>query len=47
MMVILPDDLQARIHARLQDVYPNEGGGFLLGRFEGNSTRVVDVEVTD
>ena len=41
--VNLSDALQGRIHAQLQAAYPNEGGGFLLGRQAEGEVSIVDV----
>lgn len=43
MRVILSDELRQRIYTELQQAYPNEGGGFLLGAHEGGRVRIVDV----
>lgn len=43
MTVALPGALQARIHQQLQATYPNEGGGFLLGRADGPLAAIVDI----
>ncbi len=42
-MIELPRSLQGRIHEQLQGTYPNEGGGFLLGRQDGEAVTIVDV----
>ncbi len=43
MAIHLPDTLQARIHYLLAEAYPNEGGGFLLGRVENGEVAVLDI----
>ena len=43
MKVILPDALCHQIYEELQQAYPNEGGGFLLGTHEDGAVRIVDV----
>lgn len=40
MTIILSQTLQARIFEHLQSTYPNEGGGFLLGRIESEDIRI-------
>ncbi len=42
MTIRLSPALQMRIHTHLQQAYPNEGGGFLLGNVDGG--RIVVVE---
>jgi len=42
MTIRLSPVLQTRIYAQLQQVYPNEGGGFLLGSVEGGGMVVVE-----
>ncbi len=42
MQIRLSKDLRAKILAHLQSTYPNEGGGFLMGAFEGESATLVD-----
>ncbi|MFN8418016.1 MAG: M67 family metallopeptidase [Anaerolineae bacterium] len=43
MAVHLSDELKLRIFAQLQQTYPNEGGGFLLGRQSGTVVTISDV----
>lgn len=43
MAVHLPETLRARIHHLLAEAYPNEGGGFLLGRVEDGGVAVLDI----
>jgi proteasome lid subunit RPN8/RPN11 len=42
MVVILSQALQARLFQTLEGTYPNEGGGFLLGKLDGTATRITD-----
>jgi proteasome lid subunit RPN8/RPN11 len=44
MPVELIEALQQRIFKQMEDTYPNEGGGFLLGTIEGN--RIIIEEIT-
>jgi proteasome lid subunit RPN8/RPN11 len=41
--VIISDVLKGRIFEQLQQTYPNEGGGFLLGILQGSEITVKDV----
>lgn len=41
MAVYLPEGLQKFIFYQLQQDYPNEGGGFLLGKIEAGITHIV------
>lgn len=43
MAVHLSDELKLRIFAQLQQTYPNEGGGFLLGGQTGAEVTIRDV----
>lgn len=43
MTVVISTALQGRIFAQLQQNYPNEGGGFLLGQIVGETVTVQDV----
>lgn len=43
MTVYLTQTLQQQIFQQMQNSYPNEGGGFLLGSVNGGDTRVQDV----
>ncbi len=43
MTIKLSQDLQQQIFRQMEDTYPNEGGGFLLGNLEGDDTEIVDV----
>ncbi|MCY4019870.1 MAG: M67 family metallopeptidase [Chloroflexi bacterium] len=47
MTVRLGKHLQGRICEQMEDTYPNEGGGFLLGELEGNSTVIRDIIQVD
>lgn len=42
MSVILTSALDARIRAHLERTHPNEGGGFLLGKQEGETVTISD-----
>lgn len=43
MRVVLDPALQQNIFRQLEASYPNEGGGFLLGAFDGEGARITDV----
>lgn len=43
MKIILKAVLQTRIHKQLQATYPNEGGGFLIGRVDDGTVHIEDV----
>lgn len=43
MTVYLTQTLQQQIFQQMQNSYPNEGGGFLLGSINGSDTRIQDV----
>jgi proteasome lid subunit RPN8/RPN11 len=43
LTIYLSDDLRTRIFAQLQETYPNEGGGFLLGTPDGERLTIRDV----
>jgi proteasome lid subunit RPN8/RPN11 len=43
MQVMLTSELQARIKAQMENTYPNEGGGFLLGTPNGTQVRIVEI----
>ncbi len=47
MTVRLGTLLQSRIFEQMEDTYPNEGGGFLLGELEDNSTVIRDIIQVD
>ena len=47
MAVRLGKRLQGRIFEQMEDTYPNEGGGFLLGELEDNSTVIRDIIQVD
>jgi len=47
MTVRLGKLLQSRIFEQMEDTYPNEGGGFLLGELEDNSTVIRDIIQVD
>lgn len=42
--VQLPGQLQQEIYSQMQSSYPNEGGGFLLGRVAGGLVEIVAVQ---
>jgi thiosulfate/3-mercaptopyruvate sulfurtransferase len=41
--IILAPDLQRRIFAQMEAAFPNEGGGFLLGRADADAIHIADV----
>ncbi len=43
MQVILSTALQQRIFAQMENAFPNEGGGFLLGTPSAEAVTIVDV----
>lgn len=43
MRVTLDQALQRRIADQMQQSYPNEGGGFLLGHLRGDSVSIVEI----
>jgi proteasome lid subunit RPN8/RPN11 len=43
MTVELNNTLQQRIFEQMENIFPNEGGGFLLGTTVGENTRIIDV----
>lgn len=43
MNIVLPAGLRGQIHSQLKATYPNEGGGFLLGRRSEGVIDIVDV----
>jgi proteasome lid subunit RPN8/RPN11 len=43
MNVVLTAALQQRIFRHLEAAYPNEGGGFLLGELNGETTTIADI----
>jgi proteasome lid subunit RPN8/RPN11 len=43
MAVELSKNLQQQIFKQMEDTFPNEGGGFLLGTKNGENTHIVDV----
>lgn len=43
MAVELSNALQQQIFQQMENTFPNEGGGFLLGTLESENTRIVDV----
>ncbi|MCY4073289.1 MAG: M67 family metallopeptidase [Chloroflexi bacterium] len=47
MTVRLGKLLQSRIFEQMEDTYPNEGGGFLLGEQEDNGTVIRDIIQVD
>jgi proteasome lid subunit RPN8/RPN11 len=40
MALLIPNELLQRIHAHGAAAYPEEGAGLMLGRLDGNDTRV-------
>jgi proteasome lid subunit RPN8/RPN11 len=42
MNVVLDKALQSRIIQQLEGNYPNEGGGFLLGRLDGDTVHITE-----
>lgn len=47
MNVVIRRDLQAAIFRHLEAAYPNEGGGFLLGRLDGERVEIVETAAVD
>ena len=47
MTVRLGKHLRDRIFGQMEDTYPNEGGGFLLGELEDNNTVIRDIIQVD
>lgn len=47
MTVELSKTLQARIFSQMEETYPNEGGGFLLGNVNGDQIHIEDVTQVD
>ena len=47
MTVRLGKRLQSRIFEQMEDTYPNEGGGFLLGELEGDGAVIRDIIQVD
>ncbi|RMF79243.1 MAG: M67 family peptidase [Chloroflexi bacterium] len=43
MNVLLSKQLQAQIFEQMEATFPNEGGGFLLGDKDGDTTTITDV----
>lgn len=42
MTTRLTEQLQTRIYGHLESAFPNEGGGFLLGRVEADTITILD-----
>jgi proteasome lid subunit RPN8/RPN11 len=47
MKLLIAAELLARVHAHGASAYPDEGAGFLIGRLEGSTRRVLDVLPVD
>ncbi|MCY4464166.1 MAG: M67 family metallopeptidase [Chloroflexi bacterium] len=47
MIIHISHDLQREISEQLEATYPNEGGGFLLGRGEADQVQIVDIIQVD
>ena len=47
MAVRLGKQLRSRIFEQMEDTYPNEGGGFLLGELEDNCAVILDIIQVD
>jgi proteasome lid subunit RPN8/RPN11 len=43
MTIELDSALQTRIFEQMEATYPNEGGGFLLGKIEGDTATIGDI----
>lgn len=43
MTVIIPDKIHTQIQRHLEGVFPNEGGGFLIGRLENGKRVITDI----
>ena len=43
MNVILPTDLHEIIYSHLENAFPNEGGGFLVGTLDGEKRKITEV----
>lgn len=43
MEIVVNQELQEAIFQQMEKAYPNEGGGFLLGKANGATVQVVDV----
>lgn len=43
MTVLMTKTVQTRIFAQMETTYPNEGGGFLFGAVEGDTTRIENI----
>jgi proteasome lid subunit RPN8/RPN11 len=43
MNVILPTDLHEIIYSHLENAFPNEGGGFLVGTLDGEKRTITEV----
>jgi proteasome lid subunit RPN8/RPN11 len=47
MKLVIPRTLHADIQRYLEGAYPNEGGGFLIGRFDGQNRVVAETRFVD
>lgn len=43
MNTFISQELQTRIHTHLEAAYPNEGGGLLIGRSDGEQIHIEDI----
>ncbi|MBZ0307965.1 MAG: hypothetical protein K8I82_17995, partial [Anaerolineae bacterium] len=44
MTVVIPDKIHTQIQRYLEGVFPNEGGGFLIGRLENGNRVITDIQ---
>lgn len=47
MTVRLPTEMRKRIFEQMESAYPDEGGGFLLGKLENNETVIRNIVQVD
>lgn len=47
MTVVLPREMQKRIFDQMETVYPDEGGGFLLGELQGDEVVIRNIAPVD
>ena len=47
MTVVLPSEMQKRIFDQMEAVYPDEGGGFLLGELQGDEVVIRNIAPID
>ena len=47
MTVVLPSEMQKRIFDQMETVYPDEGGGFLLGERQGDEVVIRNIAPID